>query len=56
MQQIGYISPNAWGIETYGKLIHGAGLVDIWPAIVILLAMAVLLFGVSSIIFGRRFA
>ncbi|MGD0706887.1 MAG: ABC transporter permease [Anaerolineaceae bacterium] len=56
MQQIGYISPNAWGIETYGKLIHGAGLVDIWPAIIILLAMAVLLFGLSSIIFGRRFA
>ena len=56
MQQIGYISPNAWGIETYGKLIHGAGLAEVWPAIAILLAMAVLLFVVSSFIFRRRFA
>jgi len=56
MQQIGYISPNAWGIETYGKLIRGASVADIWPAIAILVAMAIVLFGLSSIIFKRRFA
>jgi ABC-2 type transport system permease protein len=56
MQQIGFISPNTWGIETYGKLIRGAGVTDIWPAIVILLAMTAVLFGLSSIIFKRRFA
>jgi ABC-2 type transport system permease protein len=48
------ITPNAWGLDGFGRLALGSGLAEIAPDIAGLLAMGVLLFGVSLFLFMRR--
>ncbi len=48
------ITPNAWGLDGFTRLAQGGGLMDILPAVGGLLAMAVILFGVSLMLFKRR--
>ncbi len=48
------ITPNAWGLDGFGRLAAGGGLMDILPDITGLLAMGVVLFGVSLFLFMRR--
>jgi len=55
LQKIGLITPNAWGIEGYYNLINGATLADTVPAILALLAMAVILFGFAALAFRRQY-
>jgi ABC-2 type transport system permease protein len=55
LQKIGYLTPNAWGIEGYLKLINGGGFADVQSAILALLAMAVILLMVASFGFALQF-
>ena len=48
------ITPNAWGLDGFGRLALGSGLAEIMPDIAGLLAMGVVLFGVSLFLFMRR--
>lgn len=48
------ITPNAWGLDGFGRLALGSGLAEIVPDIAGLLAMGVVLFGVSLFLFMRR--
>lgn len=48
------ITPNAWGLDGFSRLALGSGLAEIAPDIAGLLAMGVLLFGVSLFLFMRR--
>ena len=56
MITLGAITPNAWGTESYFKLMYGGGVQDILPALLALVVMALLLFGVAVLIFRRRYA
>ncbi len=51
---ISKITPNAWGVEGFSTLAMGGGLANISGAILALLAMGALLFGVSAFILSRR--
>lgn len=55
LQLAGFISPNAWGLEAFSRLSTHETLVDILPYIAGLLAMAAILFGVSTIAFRRQY-
>jgi ABC-2 type transport system permease protein len=55
LRTLSYISPNAWGLEAFGTLAAGGGLADLALPIVALLAMAVVLFGVSLPAFRRQY-
>lgn len=55
LQNLGLVTPNAWGNEWYYKLINGASLADIVPAVLVLAGMAVLLFAVSAWTFRRQY-
>ncbi len=55
LQNLGLFTPNAWGNEWYYKLINGAGLADILPAVLVLSGMAVLLFAISAWAFRRQY-
>ena len=48
------ITPNAWGLDGFSRLALGSGLAEIVPDIAGLLAMGVVLFGVSLFLFMRR--
>ncbi|NMB68879.1 MAG: ABC transporter permease [Chloroflexi bacterium] len=48
------ITPNAWGLDGFGRLALGSGLAEIMPDIAGLLAMGVVLFGMSLFLFMRR--
>ena len=52
----GYITPNAWGTESYFKLMYGGSLQDILPALLALGIMALVLFTTAVLIFRRRYA
>jgi ABC-2 type transport system permease protein len=49
-----YISPNAWGLEGFGKLASGGALQDILPMVLALTGMGLLLFVVSTVLFRRQ--
>ncbi len=53
MQNIGYIGPNAWGIEGFEKLSHGGTVADLVPQILALGTMTVVFFGLSVMGFRR---
>ncbi|HQN43299.1 MAG TPA: ABC transporter permease [Anaerolineaceae bacterium] len=56
LQKAGLVTPNAWGIEGYYNLIKGATLTETIPAILALLVMAIILFGIAVLAFRRQYA
>jgi ABC-2 type transport system permease protein len=54
LQTASYISPNAWGLESFSRLTGGGSLADVAPAIAALLAMAAVLFAVAVAAFRRQ--
>jgi ABC-2 type transport system permease protein len=54
LQTVGFITPNAWGIEGYWDLIYGGTLASALPGILALLAMAAVLFTAAVIGFRRQ--
>jgi ABC-2 type transport system permease protein len=54
MQTLSLVTPNAWGIDYYYKLIYGAQLLDVLPAILVLSGMAVLMFLLAILAFQRQ--
>ncbi len=56
LQKFGLLTPNAWGIDSYYKLIHGGTFMDILPALLVLGGMTVMLFIVAVFVFRKRFA
>lgn len=55
LQKIGYLTPNAWGIEGYLKLINGGTFTDVQNGIFILLIMSFLLLLIATISFTLQF-
>lgn len=53
MQKIGYIGPNAWGIEGFEKLSHGGTAHDLVPESIALLTMTAVFFSLSVMGFRR---
>lgn len=53
MQKIGYIGPNAWGIEGFEKLSHGGAVGDLVPESIALLTMTAVFFSLSVVGFRR---
>ena len=51
-----YVTPNAWGLEAFGKLTAGGTLSDVIVPIAGLLVMAVILFGGATLLFRRQYA
>jgi len=56
LQTLGFITPNAWGIEGYWDLIYGGTLASALPAILALLGMTVLLFSAAVFAFRRQYS
>ncbi len=56
MKPLGYLTPNAWGIESYFNLIYGSSLVDILPAIISLFVMSLVLFAAAVLAFRRQYS
>jgi ABC-2 type transport system permease protein len=56
LQKLGLLTPNAWGIDSYYKLIHGGTFADILPALLVLGGMTVVIFLVAVLVFRKRFA
>ena len=55
--QIGsLISPNAWGLEGFSRLMSGGKVADITASLLALIAMALILFGLASILFRRQYS
>ncbi len=55
LQNLGLITPNAWGIDTYYKLIHGGTLADIGLPVLVLAGMTAVVFISAVLIFRKRF-
>jgi len=55
LQDISLLTPNAWGNEWYYNLINGATIQAILPAVLVLLMMAVVLFGAAVMLFRRQY-
>ena len=55
LQKIGYLTPNAWGIEGYLKLINGGSFADVQTSILVLLLMSVILLTIASISFSLQY-
>lgn len=55
LQGLSLVTPNAWGNEWYYRLINGASLNEVLPAVLVLLAMATVLFAIASIAFRRMY-
>ncbi len=55
LKQIGYLTPNAWGIEGYLKLLNQGTLSDVRENILALIGMAALLLLVASISFAQQY-
>jgi ABC-2 type transport system permease protein len=55
LQNVGLITPNAWGIEGYWNLIYGGTLSSALPGILALLAMTVILFAAAVFTFRRQY-
>lgn len=56
LQNIGLITPNAWGIDTFYKLVQGGSFNVIYLPILVLAGMTVVLFVAAVLIFRKRFA
>jgi len=56
MQNISLITPNAWGIDTYYKLVQGGTSQVVVVPTLALLGMTVVLFFVSAVMFRKRYA
>lgn len=48
------MTPNAWALDSFAELSSGAAVVDILPALLALIAMALVLFGISVLAFRRQ--
>jgi ABC-2 type transport system permease protein len=55
LQKVGFITPNAWGIEGYWALIYGGTLLEALPGIFALLGMAIVLFTLAGFAFRRQY-
>lgn len=55
LQQASFITPNAWGIEGYTKLIAGNAQSDVITGALVLFAMAAILLSISSLFFTRQY-
>jgi ABC-2 type transport system permease protein len=55
LQQIGYLTPNAWGIEGYLKLINGGVFSDVRSGIFVLLGMSFVLLLIATISFALQY-
>jgi ABC-2 type transport system permease protein len=55
LQTLGFITPNAWGIEGYWDLIYGGTLASALPGILALLGMTLVLFGAAVFAFRRQY-
>jgi ABC-2 type transport system permease protein len=56
LQTISYISPNAWGLESFLILTSGGGVNDLLPYLAGMWVMAVVLFSVAAVAFRRQYA
>jgi ABC-2 type transport system permease protein len=56
MRTVGYVTPNAWGLEGFSSLTAGGGMSDVLVPIVVLLVMAAILFAAATVAFRRQFA
>jgi ABC-2 type transport system permease protein len=56
LQKVGFITPNAWGIEGYWNLIYGGTLAEALPGILALLAMTAILFTAAVLAFRRQYS
>jgi ABC-2 type transport system permease protein len=56
LQRLSYITPNAWGLEAFAKLVAGASFGVLAPGILALAAMAIALFAVAVFAFRRQYA
>lgn len=55
LQKASYLTPNAWGIEGYLKLITGGNFADVQTGILVLLSMSLVLLLVASISFTLQY-
>ena len=55
LQNAGYLTPNAWGIEGFLKLINGGTFADIQIGFLVLLAMSFVLLVIASISFTLQY-
>ena len=55
LQNIGYLTPNAWGIEGFLKLINGGTFADIQTGFLALLGMSFVLLSIASISFTMQY-
>ena len=55
LQNIGYLTPNAWGIEGFLKLINGGTFSDIQSGFLALLGMSFVLLSIASISFTMQY-
>ncbi len=56
LQKISLITPNAWGIDGYVRLIYGGTLADVLPGILVMFGMAAALFAAATLAFRRQYA
>lgn len=56
LQKLGLITPNAWGIDTYYKLVQGGAFNVIGLPLLVLGGMTVVLFLIAVLVFRKRFA
>jgi ABC-2 type transport system permease protein len=56
LQYAGFISPNAWGLEAFTRLLAGEGWGAVLVPVAALLAMAVVLFLAAVAAFRRQYA
>jgi ABC-2 type transport system permease protein len=56
LQTVSLISPNAWGLEGFTRLMSGGGLAEIYGSILALIAMALILFLLASLLFRRQYS
>jgi ABC-2 type transport system permease protein len=55
LQNLGLITPNAWGIDTYYKMVQGGGIQVIGLPLLVLGGMTVVLFTIAVLIFRKRY-
>lgn len=53
--KVGYLTPNAWGIEGYLKLINGGNFSDIQTGVIVLFIMSAVLLTIASLSFALQY-